>query len=282
MSYATVLVVDDVPTNLDVARGALKPYKLSIDCVTSGAEAIKCIREEKVRYSAIFMDHMMPGMDGIEAVRIIREEIGTDYAKTIPVIALTANAISGNNTMFLQNGFQDFLSKPIDILRLDQILHQWVRDKTKENEKPATSATVDNEDKKTAASGKLAIPGVNITTALTRFNNDEDFYLRILKSFVMYAPANIETAASISRLIVTNGVPPSAEDLDAYRIAVHSFKGSSRSIGADRLGNMADNLEKAAKQSDFAFIKANTDPFVEAAQKLIADVAACLAASGSP
>ncbi|MDR1744123.1 MAG: response regulator, partial [Planctomycetota bacterium] len=101
LSYARVLVVDDIATNLDVARGMLKPYGLKIDCATSGRRAIEAIRAEKPRYDAIFMDHMMPEMDGIEATRIIREEIGTEYARNIPIVALTANAIVGNEEMFL-------------------------------------------------------------------------------------------------------------------------------------------------------------------------------------
>jgi CheY-like chemotaxis protein len=72
------------------------------------------------------MDHMMPGMDGIEAVRIIREEIGSEYAKTVPVIALTANVSEGNESMFLERGFQDYLPKPIDVSALERILRKWV------------------------------------------------------------------------------------------------------------------------------------------------------------
>ncbi|MDR0522776.1 MAG: response regulator, partial [Planctomycetaceae bacterium] len=132
LPYAKVLVVDDVQTNLDVARGMLKPYEMQVDCVSSGPQAIDAIRQEKVRYNAIFMDHMMPGMDGIETTKIIREKIGTEYAENIPIIALTANAILGNEEMFLANGFQAFLSKPIDIMRLDAAIRRWVRDKTQE------------------------------------------------------------------------------------------------------------------------------------------------------
>jgi CheY-like chemotaxis protein len=130
--YARVLVVDDVPTNLDVAKGMMKPYGMHIDCVTSGPAAIDLIRDAANKYNAIFMDHMMPGMDGVEATRIIREEIGTEYARTVPIIALTANAIVGSEDMFLQNGFQAFLSKPIDIMRMDIIINHWVRDKKME------------------------------------------------------------------------------------------------------------------------------------------------------
>ena len=129
LPYAKILVVDDVRTNLEVAKGLMKPYGMQVDCVTSGADAIEAIRQEKVKYSAIFMDHMMPEMDGIDASKIIRE-IGTDYAKNIPIIMLTANAITGNDEMFLSKGFQAFLSKPINVNRLDAVIQQWVRDKT--------------------------------------------------------------------------------------------------------------------------------------------------------
>ena len=129
LPYASVLVVDDNITNLDVAKGLMKPYKLKhIDCVTSGMQAVDMIRAEKVKYNAIFMDHMMPEMDGVEATALIRE-IGTDYARSVPVIACTANAITGSEQMYMGEGFQAFLSKPIEVSRLDEIIRRWVRDK---------------------------------------------------------------------------------------------------------------------------------------------------------
>ncbi len=124
---ACVLVVDDVVTNLDVVRGMMKPYGMKIDCATGGRQAVEMIRAEKRRYNAVFMDHMMPEVDGMEATRIIRDEIGTEYARTIPIIALTANAIVGTEEMFLSKGFQDFISKPIDMAKLDAVLRRWVR-----------------------------------------------------------------------------------------------------------------------------------------------------------
>jgi signal transduction histidine kinase/CheY-like chemotaxis protein len=134
LPYARVLIVDDVQVNLDVACGMMRPYQMQIDCVTSGKEAIELIRKADVHYHAIFMDHMMPEMDGIEATRIIREDIDSEYAKTVPIIALTANAIVGNEEMFLSRGFQAFLSKPIDMQRMDQVIRTWVRDKEFEKE----------------------------------------------------------------------------------------------------------------------------------------------------
>ncbi|MDR3230372.1 MAG: response regulator, partial [Synergistaceae bacterium] len=129
MPGGRVLVVDDVATNLDVMRGLLLPYGLKIDFASSGREAIAMFREAKTKYDVVFMDYMMPEMDGIEATRVIREEIGTEYARTVPVIALTANALTGNREMFLANGFNAFISKPIDLMQLDTVLNRWIRDR---------------------------------------------------------------------------------------------------------------------------------------------------------
>ncbi|MDR1445649.1 MAG: response regulator [Treponema sp.] len=133
MSYGKALVVDDVELNLDVASGIMEPYGLTVECVQSGKEAVEKVRSigegEKgiQKYDLIFMDHMMPGMDGIEAVRRIRNEIDTAYAKEVPIIALTANAMAGNEELFLSNGFTGFISKPIDLESLDAVLNKFIR-----------------------------------------------------------------------------------------------------------------------------------------------------------
>ena len=263
MSYASVLVVDDVPTNFDVAKGMLKPYKMHVDCVRSGKEAVNRIRDEKVHYNAIFMDHMMPGMNGIEATKIIREEIGTEYAKTIPIIALTANAIMGNDVMFLESGFQAFLAKPIDILRLDQVLNQIVRNRDKEREMRASSAQAPAAEEavqaKTGLFDSLSIPDLDHAGGLARFEGDEEVYLQVLRSFAVHAPSFVQTAGTLHK---TN-------DLDAYRIAVHSLKGSTRGIGAEKAGDMAEKLEAAARQNDTDYIETNTSRFVEVMEKLL-------------
>jgi len=116
---AKVLVVDDIDANLKVAKGLMQPYKMQVDLCTSGAEAIEKIKANG--YDLVFIDHMMPDMDGVEATKLIREM----YAN-LPIIALTANAVSGVKEMFLENGFNDFLSKPIDIVELNSILEKWL------------------------------------------------------------------------------------------------------------------------------------------------------------
>jgi signal transduction histidine kinase/DNA-binding NarL/FixJ family response regulator/HPt (histidine-containing phosphotransfer) domain-containing protein len=266
MSYATVLIVDDVASNLDVAKGMLKPYKIGVECVTSGKEAINRVLDGKTRYDAIFMDHMMPGMDGIQATRIIREEISSEYAKTVPIIALTANALLGNDSLFLENGFQAYLPKPIDIIRLDQILNQWVRDKKKEKDLAETSANKPQETKldspvKTGGQiKKYTIPGINTAEALARFDDDEEIYFQVLKSFITYNPHQIETLKT------------AGEDHESYRIAAHSMKGSSRNIGAEDLGYQAERLEKAAIIDDWDYINAVNADFIKSAEKLINDI----------
>jgi signal transduction histidine kinase/ActR/RegA family two-component response regulator len=121
-----VLVVDDIDLNLEIAQGMLKPYGMTIDCLASGQEAVNVIRRGEPRYDAIFMSRWMAEMDGKEAVRIIRDEIGGEYAKNIPIIALTSTAVIGNKDIFLNLGFQDVLSKPLDVLHLDEAINNWI------------------------------------------------------------------------------------------------------------------------------------------------------------
>ncbi|MDR0448449.1 MAG: cache domain-containing protein [Treponema sp.] len=263
LPYARVLVVDDVATNLDVARGLMKPYGMVIDCIQSGQEAIDAIRDESIRYNAVFMDHMMPEMDGIEATRIIREEIGTEYAKTVPIIALTANAIVGNEDMFLSKGFQAFISKPIEIARLDAVIHHWVRDKEQEKlfEEHHIPAESDKKSDLFQLAPGMEIAGLNTKKGIERFGGDEDAYIDVLRSFVTNTPQLLETVKTVSM-----------ESLPNYAITIHGIKGSSLGIFAEAVGNQAEALEKAAKSKDLNFVDSNNPAFLETAWKLIADI----------
>jgi PAS domain S-box-containing protein len=281
LPYARVLVVDDNVTNLDVARGMMQAYGMQIDCATSGQQAIDAIRSEKVRYNAIFMDHMMPGMDGLETARIIREEIGTEYARTIPLIALTANAIVGNKEMFLSRGFQAFISKPIEITRLDAVIHQWVRDRDKENIFNSQPINVAGElflerrkwDRRSGKRrnrgneghgtygqtlpGTKNIPGLNASKGLARFSGDEKTYRQVLQSYVTNTRLILETVKEFNE-----------NNLDDYVIAVHGIKASSLGIGADSVGEMAEVLEKMAKAGNLDFLRKNHPAFLQAAGEL--------------
>jgi signal transduction histidine kinase len=126
LSYARVLLVDDFPANFDVAVEMLRKYKMQVDCVTSGREAVDRIAAGKPVYNAVFMDHIMPEMDGVEATKLIRA-LGTKYAENIPIIALTANALAENERMFLDNGFNSFIPKPYSMKMLDVVVRRWVK-----------------------------------------------------------------------------------------------------------------------------------------------------------
>ena len=307
LPYASVLVVDDVATNLDVARGMMKPYGMRIDCASSGSQAINIVREEKVKYDAIFMDHMMPEMDGVEAVRIIREEIGTDYAKGVPIIALTANAIVGNEDMFLSKGFQAFLSKPIDMLMLDSIIRKWVRDKSKETELPqqekaggevagavgamagraeagAVGATADGVEEppggakaytgwgETGTIGARAYPGREVAGAGPESLGVDG--LLINRGIERFGSEEAYYSVLNSYIMNTpnllNQIENVTEDtLANYSITIHGIKGSSQSVCANTIGRWAERLERAAKDGDFTYIENNNREFIKSAQELI-------------
>ncbi|MDR1686894.1 MAG: response regulator [Desulfovibrio sp.] len=119
---AELLIVDDLPANLLVAEGLLAPYRVRVTTCANGREAVDLVRERP--FDLVLMDHMMPVMDGVEAARAVRAQGGE--RRTVPIVALTANAVSGMREMFLANGFNDFLSKPIDVLELDAVLARWI------------------------------------------------------------------------------------------------------------------------------------------------------------
>jgi len=272
LPYARVLIVDDVVTNLDVARGLMKPYNMKIDCVLSGREAIEAVLDDRVRYDAIFMDHMMPGMDGIEAMQRIRE-IGTDYAKSIPIIVLTANAIVGNEQMFLEKGFQAFISKPIEIAYLDAVIRDWVRDKEKENMmleiEKETAANYQmpqdpgNSDDKDVQMFSRGISGLNVDKGLTRFGGDKEAYLFVLNSYVKNTPALLDNAIETGN---------DKTRLDEYETIVHGIKGSSSALFANEVADMAASLENAAKNGDHEYVSAKNPAFVESTRNLISGI----------
>ena len=257
LPYARVLVVDDVLTNLEVAKGMLEPYGMTVDCVDSGQQAVDIIRDGKVKYSAIFMDQLMPKMDGIETVNVIRN-IGTEYARTVPIIALTANAINGQEAMFLSKGFQAFLPKPIESGVLNEVIKKWVQNK--ELEKKYIDGETHQPEKR-----KLLFPWrineANLQKAYELFDYNEQNLLHILRTYSANTRVILESLKNISR-----------ENLSEYAIIVHGIKGSSFSICANEVGEKAVALEKAAKTGDFNFIKLNNREFIEMTGKLITNL----------
>lgn len=273
MPYGKVLVVDDVETNLDVARGLMLPYGLSIDFALSGKEAIEkiCAAGEDnapFRYDLVLMDHMMPGMDGMEAVRIIRSEIESEYAKNVPIIALTANALAGNEEMFLSNGFNAYISKPIDVMQLDVALNTWVRNKQSQDilsQAEMEKAQTDENTKNTpSVLDGLFLEGIDLVLGRERYNN-ENAYLDILRSYYLHTPALLEKMKRLSR--EEGGI-----SLSEYAVVVHGLKGSSYGICANAVGRGAEELENAARNGDIGRVLADNAPFVEMVRLLLLDL----------
>jgi len=263
LPYARVLVVDDVEPNLVVVKGILKPYGMQVDCVTSGKDAITQIKKG-IKYNAVFMDHMMPEMDGIEATRIIRSGIDNEIARTVPIIALTANAIRGNEEMFLHAGFQAFLSKPIDINVMDAVIRQWVRDKTQEGDQSASESVIELRTEGGKKSMK-EIPGINMEKVMEQLGDDEEILELTLQSFVDNTPSVLDKVRNFSE-----------EKVADYVITVHGVKGICRNICAEEIASLAANLEQAGKSGDIDFIKRNNDAFIGVVEKLIVDIKAWL------
>ncbi|MDR0456355.1 MAG: transporter substrate-binding domain-containing protein [Treponema sp.] len=253
LSYARVLVIDDMQTNLDVAAGILRKYKMQVDCLRSGEEAIDRIRGGNPVYNVVFMDHMMPRMDGIEAADAIRA-LGTEYARKIPIIALTANAIHGTEEMFYEHGFQAFISKPIDIMEMDSIIRKWVH-----NEASAPETVASDEDM------IIDIPGVDTEKGSSLYGGEMDIYLPILRSFALNTPDILNKLRIVSR-----------ETLPGYAINVHGLKGASAGIGAEALRETALNLETMSKAGDLDGVLSANDKLIEDAHSVVANVQAWL------
>ncbi|MDR2433801.1 MAG: response regulator, partial [Treponema sp.] len=253
MPYGKVLVVDDLETNLDVMTGLLMPYGLQVDTVLSGREAVERIRAEEVRYDLIFMDHMMPEMDGIEAIRIIRE-MGSSYARQVIVVALTANAVEGTKEMFLENGFNDFIAKPIDIKQLDMALNQWVRDtQSEETLREAENQERERKGEPGAAAGtgnesrwllEHPVNGVDTGAALDLYGGAAAL-IPILRSFVTHTPG------LISKMDGHLG-----SSLADYAVEVHGLKGTLNAICAGGTAELAKKLEFASKEGNWDIVRA--------------------------
>jgi len=264
---ARILVVDDINTNLVVTAGLLAIYQSHIDTCTNGADAISMVQRE--HYDIVFMDHMMPEMDGVEATRNIRALEG-DYYRNVPIIALTANAIIGMKEMFLSNGFNDYLSKPIDVSKLDDILAIWI---------PAEKQAQETGDEETKTdqgvfpndvfTGDSPIQGVDFQEGKKRY--PEKTYLDILRAYCTFTPDLLE------KMRYAKNENFSEEVMEEYVVTVHGLKGSTYGICAEAMGKRAEALEHAARKRDMQFIQTNHDLFIQAVEKLLKEMKEFLA-----
>jgi signal transduction histidine kinase/CheY-like chemotaxis protein len=237
MPYGSVLIVDDVETNLYVAKGLMAPYELSMDTAISGFETIDKIKAGRA-YDIIFMDHMMPKMDGIETTKILRE---MGYNK--PIIALTANALVGQAEMFMRNGFDGFISKPIDVRQLNSTLNKMIRDK-----QPFEVIDAARQEKAAKQAAEKAPPPDSPLT---------------IEAFIRDARRAISTMELICRNEFRRN-----NDVNIFGITVHSMQTALVNIDETELSNDALKLEQAVQKRDFALIITETPAFIESLRKV--------------
>ncbi len=229
---ARILVVDDNNMNLKVFTNLLKKTQIQISEAESGIQCIDMVKNNS--FDIIFLDHMMPGMDGIETLHRLRED---KLCEGVPVIMLTANAIVGDREKYISEGFADFLSKPIDPEKLDKMVLYYLNQKHKNI---ITESVKKNIAPKTA--GEIIqllaekLPEINTAKGLEACVNDEEFYIELLTD---YTSLNIK--AELDEML-------RLDDSQNYCIKIHSFKSSSYSIGATQIGDLAYRMEKISRE----------------------------------
>ena len=241
MPYGSVLVVDDVESNLFVARGLLMPYKLKVETVDSGYAAIEKVKAGRV-YDIIFMDHMMPFMDGIQAAQIIR---GLGYER--PIVALTANTIKGQSALFMNNGFSAFISKPIDVNILNSCLLRFIRD-------------VQPAEVLEAAKSEALAPQSDDADNNDVQSNDAD---ELLASFRRDALRALAAMEPVTNALLADDIV-GGDALRAFQTQAHAMKAALANVGQKRLSEAASALESAAMRGDIAVIKNEGPAFLSA------------------
>ena len=221
---ARILIVDDVKLNLMVISALLKPLKMRIDTAMSGKEALSLVKENL--YDVIFLDHRMPELDGVETLSIMHKEKGGLNDGT-PVIALTANAVSGAKEFYLKNGFKDYLSKPVDMRHLEEALREYL---------PKSKMVFAQKEAKSTEQDSLPVD-----TAIGFENcGSQKLYREVISEFCVSASKSAERVQETL----------SASDWKNLTVAVHSIKSSARTIGASRLADVAANVEQYAIDAD--------------------------------
>ncbi|MDR0501948.1 MAG: response regulator [Treponema sp.] len=238
MPYGKVLVVDDVESNLIVAKGHLTPYGLDIETVNNGFDAIEKIKNGK-NYDIVFMDHMMPKMDGLKTVKIMRE-----MGYTQPIVALTANAVIGQEEMFMSNGFNGFVSKPIDSRDLNQILMKLIRDKNTQREI--------NMNKDAPGSAKETVKSDELIAAA----------VKDIKNAVI-------VLENLLPLINTGVIISGGADMVLFSTTVHGMKSALANIGENKLSDIAFRLEQEGNNKDIALLSSEIPEFITGLRSLM-------------
>ena len=256
---AKVLIVDDINTNLKVAEGLMLPYRMQLELCNSGKDAIEVLKSRD--FDLVFMDHKMPEMDGVETTQLIRLMGNEDvYYKNLPIIILTANAVSGAKEMFMSSGFNDFLSKPIDTLKLKAILEKWIpKAKQKISLKNEGTTPVQENSK---PDNEIDISGLDTKKGIFLSGGQTGAFFETLAIFYKDGQKKADELRTCLE----------AGDLSLYTINVHALKSASANIGADKLSNQAKELEIAGEREDINFIETHNDQLLENLESLLKNI----------
>ncbi|MBP3717986.1 MAG: response regulator [Eubacterium sp.] len=265
------LVVDDEPMNLVVAKGILKQYGMEVSTATSGAESLEMCRDHE--YDIIFMDHMMAGMDGVEAMKKIRTDV-KGLNREIPIVALTANAMSSAKQMFISEGFDGFVSKPIEIEELERTMKRvlpadlisfeseekldTINESTEKSETDSADASAEIEESSDSIKDKLARLGIDIETGLMYCGGDTDLYDELILQFAEEASDKRKKLRAFYN----------DKDMKNYEIIIHAAKSTSKMIGAGELSDDAMKLEHAAHDFDMNYIDENHSRVIDDYKKI--------------
>lgn len=265
---ASVLVVDDNAMNLKVMARLLLPYQLRVTMAGSGQEALEKLNAPN--FDCVFLDHMMPEMDGVETLHKIRQKPGA-YYQSVPIIAFTANAIGGAREMFISEGFNDFIAKPIELSVLERILRRYIPSQMQitvddgvetDRATPAEGNTQETTtaDQDDVSSGRLHLSraGIDIEQALA-YCGDEEGFREIIAIF--HAEGE-KRRANLSHYF-------KEQDWKNYVICVHALKGNAKGIGAEELSEMARKLEMAGKENRIEYILENHEAMMENHDRLL-------------
>lgn len=274
---AKILVVDDVTINLRVFAGLLKETHMQVETADSGARALEMIGQKA--YDIIFLDHMMPGMDGIEVFKKMKED-HSHPNQTTPVIMLTANAVSGAMDEYIKAGFTHYLSKPVKSDHLESVIRRYLpADKlvdlsAKEEEQNAVKVEMAKASSKKTLFEKLADGEVSEAEAKVALKAIYKAYpIMSLKDGKQYCGNDMELYLESIQMMVEDSHVDELEhymeekDMKNYAILIHGFKSSSRSIGCNKISDLAAELEAAAKVSNRDFVEVNHVEFMEELEK---------------
>ena len=250
---AEILVVDDNAINLTVAKGLMNPLEMKIDTALSGKDAVLMVTDK--RYDIIFMDHMMPEMDGVETTRVIRRLLGDNGQ--VPIIALTANAVEGTAEMFISEGMSDFVTKPIEMRDMVSKLRRWLPPEKIEKKKHKNSQNVSalhmrRDDGGAQTTTDIVIEGLDVQKAMAFLGNEELFW-SVLKEYYRV----IEKKCALIQEYEQK------EQWKDYTVEVHALKSASRQIGALDLAYTAEQMEAAGNAGNAALIHKITPGMLE-------------------